>query len=71
MRSLEGSAEVARELRARLERCDAKRFHLHRALMRIRWELENEPIRSAAAVRAIDAILTEAGYSRLEIEEAA
>jgi hypothetical protein len=70
MAALRDSGTVAAELRKRLERCDTKRFHLHRTLMRVRWALDNAT--SVVEVRAnIDKILSEAGYSRLEIEEVA
>lgn len=67
--ALHREGQVAAELRKRLERCDNKRFHLHRTLMRVRWALDNAT--SVVEVRAnIDKILSEAGYSRLESEVA-
>jgi hypothetical protein len=68
MKALAESAKISCNLRKRLERCDAKRFHLHRTLMRVRWELDNTPSRDLR--EALNAILSESGYSALESEAA-
>ena len=67
--ALHGAGVTIKELRSHLEKVDLKRFHLHRALMRVRWTLDNVPSRELRA--ALDEILREAGYSATEQERAA
>ena len=67
--ALRTSGQTIGELRSHLAEVDLKRFHLHRALMRVRWTLDNVPSRELRA--ALDEILREAGYSATEQERAA
>jgi hypothetical protein len=65
MKALSESGRVCAQLRRRLERCDQRRFHLHRTLMRLRWELDNS---GAGFMALADEILTQAGYVAQEPE---
>ncbi len=67
--ALRETGHTIKELRAHLEHVDAKRFHLHRALMRVRWTLDNTPSRELRG--ALDEILNEFGYASFEQEKAA
>jgi hypothetical protein len=65
MKALGESGRVCAQLRERLAHCDEKRFHLHRVLMRLRFELDNT---GAGLMGVINEILSEAGYPSLGSE---
>ena len=67
--ALRTSGQTIGELRSHLAEVDLKRFHLHRALMRVRWTLDNTPNPDLRA--ALDELLREAGYPAIEQERAA